>query len=651
MSLANAFVLPSASKIWRVTGEGSFCSRNHSATSTVRTRSEVKVTMALNAKNLMKNKKGGKKKGKGKSSEKSSRSGTARSGNVTVDTNKREYIYQMREVNKFIGSSGKQILKNINLAYFPGAKIGIVGENGSGKSTLLNIIAGVDDDFDGIAVPQSGISLGYLKQEPELVPGTVKDNIDVAVASVKKLLERYAELGVAIANENISDEEKDKIASEWSRLQDEIEAKNGWELDRNVDRAMEALRCPPGDADVTNLSGGERRRVALCALLLTNPDMILFDEPTNHLDAESVLWLEKFLEKYTGTVLCITHDRYFLENLTDWILELDNGHAYPYKGNYSTYLETKAKRLSEEEKTESSRNRLIKQELEWMRSNAKGRQTKSKARISRYEDMLYERDEAQANKRSKMNQIYIPPGPKLGDIVVEAENVRKGFGENVLFENLTFSLPRGGIMGVVGANGSGKTTLLRMILGDEKPDAGTLRVGETVKLMYNSQERDAVNRELSVFKAIAGEGEEITLGKRTVNARAYLGWFNFKGSDQQKKVSVLSGGELNRLSMAQVTKAGGNLLLADEITNDADTALIRNMEEAILGFAGCAVIVSHDRAFLDRISTHILAFEGDLVPGQVRFLEGNFSAYLEDKKKRFGDTTPSRNKFAKLPVM
>jgi len=642
-----AFVAPNIAKTINVTKDGSFCGRKPFAVHSV-----VKaptVTMGLNAKNMMKNKK---KKGKGgKSSSKGSGgSNPARSGNVQVDTNRREYIYQMRNVNKTL-DNGKQILKNINLAYFPGAKIGIVGTNGSGKSSLLNIIAGVDEAFDGIAVPQAGISVGYLKQEPELLPGTVQKNIDAAVVDTKKLLDEYAKLSSDIGKADLSDEEKEKITNAWTRVQDEIEAKNGWELERNVERAMEALRCPPGDADVEHLSGGERRRVALCALLLTNPDMLLLDEPTNHLDALSVLWLENFLEDYKGTVLCITHDRYFMEQLTTWILELDNGSAYPYEGNYSTYLETKSKRLSAEEKVDSARNRLISQELEWIRSNPKGRQSKAKARLTRYEDMLADRDIAAENKRGIITRIYIPPGPKLGDIVVEVEGVRKGYGERVLFENLNFSLEKGAICGVIGPNGAGKTTFLKMITGDETPDEGTFRVGETVRVMYSSQDRDSIDREKTVFNTVAGEAEEITLGTRTVNARAYLGWFNFKGGDQQKKVGVLSGGEMNRLSLAQVSKEGGNLLLLDEPSNDADTGLIRNLEEAILDFAGCAIVVSHDRAFLDRVCTSILAFEGDLVPGQVTFFQGNFSAYLEDKKKRFGETTPSRNKLAKLPAI
>lgn len=612
--------------------------------------------MGLNAKNISKAKnKPAKKKGGSKSggSTRGGKSGAASSAPPraqahTIDTNRREYIYQMAGVNKTL-SNGKQVLKNINIAYFPGVKIGVVGANGSGKSTLLKIIAGLDSEYDGIAAPQTGIRIGYLAQDPELPFATVDENITDAVAETRDDLEKFKELSSAIAAPDITDDERERITKEWERVQNRIEASNGWELERNIDRAREALRCPPGDALVENLSGGERRRVALCALLLRRPELLILDEPTNHLDCLSILWLERFLETFEGTVLAVTHDRYFLESLTDWILEIDNGNAYPYEGNYSTYLEKKATRMEAEEKQASSRQKMIRQELEWIRSNPKARQTKSKARISRFDSLIEE--DAQAEKRSVLDRIYIPPGPKLGSIVVEADGVRKCFGDRVLFENLTFSLPRGGIVGVIGPNGSGKTTLLKMIMGQEEPDAGEFRVGETVRVMYADQSRTSLENDKSVFDAVSEGNEEIDLGGRTVKSRAYLSWFNFKGQDQQKPTAALSGGELNRLALAQVTKAGGNLLLGDELTNDADSDLIRNLEDALLSFVGCAVVVSHDILFLDRIATHILAFEGDQVPGQVTFFEGNFSAYLEDKKRRLGDTTPSRMKFAKLPAL
>lgn len=519
----------------------------------------------------------------------------------------------------------------------------------SSYSSLLKIMAGIDTEYDGVAVPQAGINIGYLAQEPVLEAPTVQGNIDMAVKETRGYLDRYAELGGLIGKDGLSDRDREKITKEWETLQDKIEAVNGWELDRNIDRALEALRCPPGDALVENLSGGEKRRVALCALLLKRPELLILDEPTNHLDALSVLWLERFLETFPGTLIVVTHDRFFLEALTDWILEIDNGNGYPYEGNYSTYLDKKAKRMAEEEKVASSRQKLISQELEWMRTNQKGQQAKSKARVSRYESLLEE--QAASEKRSALDRIYIPPGPKLGDIVIEAEGVRKGFGDRVLFENMTFSIPRGGIVGVIGPNGSGKSTLLKMITGEEKPDSGTFRVGDTVQWMYADQDRASVDRDKSVFEAVSDGNDELQLGSRSVKSRAYLSWFNFKGGAQQKKVGDLSGGELNRLALAQVAKAGGNLLLGDELSNDADVFLIRALEDALLGFAGCAVVVSHDISFLDRIATHILAFEGDLVPGQVTFFEGNFSAYLENKKKRFGETTPSRMKFAKLPAL
>eukprot|EP00178_Gracilaria_changii_P019768 TRINITY_DN572_c0_g1_i4.p1 TRINITY_DN572_c0_g1~~TRINITY_DN572_c0_g1_i4.p1 ORF type:complete len:652 (-),score=112.84 TRINITY_DN572_c0_g1_i4:3920-5875(-) len=606
--------------------------------------------MGLNAKNMAKNKKkSGKKKARSTSAAATTHNGTPpRAKANMIDTNRREYIYQMVGVSKTL-NNGKQILNNINLAYFPGVKIGVVGSNGSGKSSLLKIMAGLDSEYDGIAAPQSGINIGYLAQEPVLEEDTVEANIANAVTQPRAWLERYAELGKMIGEEGLEDTKRQKITAEWESLQNKIEAANAWELDRNIDRAREALRCPPGDARVETLSGGEKRRVALCALLLTRPELLILDEPTNHLDALSVLWLERFLETYKGTVICVTHDRFFLEALTDWILEIDNGQGFPYEGNYSTYLEKKAKRMEQEEKVASSRQKLIRQELEWIRSSPKGQQAKSKARISRYESLLEE--DARSSKQSTLDRIYIPPGPKLGDIVVEADGVRKGFGENVLFENMSFSLPRGGIVGVIGPNGSGKTTLLRMIMGEESPDAGVFKVGESVIPMYADQSRGSVDRQKSVFETVSDGNDELQLGTRSVKSRAYLSWFNFKGGDQQKPVDALSGGELNRLALAQVVKGGGNLLLGDELTNDADAFLIRSLEEALLSFAGCAVIVSHDIAFLNRVATHILAFEGDLVPGQVTFFEGNFSAYLEDKRKRFGDTTPSRMKFAKLPTV
>jgi energy-dependent translational throttle protein EttA len=523
-----------------------------------------------------------------------------------------------------------------------------LGKNGAGKSTLLKIMAGVDPDFDGIAVPRANARIGYLAQMPTLVGETVQDAIDDAVRDTKDLLDQYSALSSKIGDESLDADEREKLSNQWARLQDEIDAKDGWELDRNIDRALDALQCPPNNARNADLSGGETRRVALCALLLRRPDLLILDEPTNHLDCSSVLWLERFLETFQGTVVCVTHDRYFLDRITQWILSLADGKGVPFEGNYTAYLGMKSRELEQSQKAESSIRRQINAELDWIRASPKGRQTKSKSRVSRFDDLVDEQKRFTSSRAFSLDKLYIPPGPLLGDIVVEADNVSKSFNGRVLFEKLNFSLPRGGIVGVVGPNGYGKSTLLKMITGEEKPDSGTLKVGETVKLMYVNQERDFVDRNQTVFQAVANGNDELILGERSISSRAYLSWFNFRGGDQQKMVSNLSGGELSRLTLAAVFKQGGNVLLCDEITNDADTNLIAACEDAILDFAGCVVTVSHDRCFLDRVCTHILSFEEETGP---RFYEGNYSAYDEDKRRRIGDTTPSRVKFAKLPAL
>ena len=535
----------------------------------------------------------------------------------------------------------KEVLKGIWLSFLPGAKIGVLGHNGAGKSTLLRIMAGWDKDFLGEAKPADGIRIGFLPQEPQLKAPTVREEVDLAVHEIKSLLARSEELGV-LMGENPDD--MDKLLEEMSVVQDKIEAANGWELDRTVERAMDALQLPPPDAPTDKLSGGERRRVALCRLLLEKPDLLLLDEPTNHLDAESVAWLERFLHDFPGTVVAVTHDRYFLDNVAGWILELDRGHGYPFEGNYSGWLEYKQKRLVDEQKQETSRKKVLERELEWVRSSPRARQAKSKARIASYESLLAKDKEEKAYEAT---EITIPAGKRLGNVVIEASNLKKSFGDRLLIDDLTFSLPRGGIVGVIGPNGAGKTTLFRMIVGQEQPDSGTIRVGETVELAYVDQSRDALGAKNNVWQEISGGEEKIMVGKKEVNSRAYVSSFNFAGSDQQKKVGDLSGGERNRVHLAKLLKTGGNLLLLDEPTNDLDVDTLRSLEEALLEFAGCAVVISHDRWFLDRIATHILAFEGD---AKVVWFEGNYEAYEADLKRRLGKEAdePHRFRYKKL---
>jgi ATP-binding cassette ChvD family protein len=535
------------------------------------------------------------------------------------------------------------IIRDISLSFFPGAKIGVLGLNGSGKSTLLRIMAGIDKEFDGEARPQPGINIGYLPQEPELDPDKdVRGNVEEGVAETKALLDRFNEISMQFA-EPMDDEQMNALLEEQGKLQDAIDSSGGWELDRKLDIAADALRLPPWDADVTRLSGGEKRRVALCRLLLSEPDMLLLDEPTNHLDAESVAWLERFLEEYPGTVIAVTHDRYFLDNVAGWILELDRGHGIPWEGNYSSWLEQKENRLQQEEATERARQKAIEAELEWVRSNPKGRQAKSKARLRQFEEI----SSATYQKRNETNEIYIPPGPRLGDVVVDVENLRKGFGDRLLIDGLSFMLPAGGIVGIIGPNGAGKTTLFRMITGTEKPDAGLIRVGDSVVLASVDQSRDSLDDNKTIWEEISDGQDLITVGKYETPSRAYVGRFNFRGAEQQKKIGLLSGGERNRVHLAKMLKAGGNLLLLDEPTNDLDVETLRALEQALLEFPGSAVVISHDRWFLDRIATHILAFEGD---SQVTWFTGNYSEYEEDRKRRLGAEAdrPHRIKYRKL---
>src|SRR5213595_2032053 len=532
-----------------------------------------------------------------------------------------EYAFVMKDLRKVVPPK-REILRGIWLSFFHGAKIGVVGANGAGKSTLLRIMAGVDDDFQGEASPAAGLKIGYLSQEPQLDPAKdVRGNVEDGVASTRALLQRFEEVSTRLG-EPLADDEMEKLLEEQGRLQDQIDAVNAWDLDRTVELAMDALSVPPGDMDVAKISGGERRRVALCRLLLARPDMLLLDEPTNHLDAESVAWLERFLKEYPGTVVAITHDRYFLDNVAGWILELDRGHGIPWEGNYTSWLEQKQQRLAQEEKADLARRRTLERELEWVRMAPRARQAKSKARLSNYEALLAE----SSAERAAALEIAIPPGPRLGDLVVEADHVTKAYGDRVLVDDLSFKLPRGGIVGVIGPNGAGKTTLFRMIAGQDTPDRGTLRVGETVRLAYVDQSRDALDPAKTVWEAIAGGADTLTLGGRTVPSRAYVASFNFKGSDQQKRVADLSGGERNRLHLATVLRSGANLLLLDEPTNDLDVDTLRALEEALLDFAGCAVVISHDRWFLDRVATHILAFEGE---SQVTWFEGGWGAYAD----------------------
>ncbi|HXE80524.1 MAG TPA: energy-dependent translational throttle protein EttA [Vicinamibacterales bacterium] len=552
------------------------------------------------------------------------------------------YIYTMKGLGK-VHPPDTVVLKDIWLSFLPGAKIGVLGVNGAGKSSLLRIMAGEDTDFLGDAFPADGISVGYLPQEPRLDPAkTVRENIEEGVAEIKALLARYDELNIRLG-EDLSPEEMDKVLEEQGRLQDRIDAADAWDLESKLELAMDALRCPPPDADVATLSGGERRRVALCRLLLRSPDLLLLDEPTNHLDAESVAWLERFLKEYKGTVVAVTHDRYFLDNVAEWILELDRGSGIPWKGNYSSWLEQKQQRLALEEKAETKRQRTLQRELEWIRMAPRARQAKGKARLNAYEQLLNE----DAAQKIEQVEIYIPPGPRLGDVVVEARNLRKAYGDLLLFDDLTFTLPRGGIVGVIGPNGAGKTTLFRLITGEEKPDAGTLRLGETVQLGYVDQTRDALDPDKTVWEEISGGEDELQIGRRTVASRAYVSWFNFKGAQQQRKVGTLSGGERNRVHLAKLLRRGSNLLLLDEPTNDLDVDTLRALEEALLDYAGCAVVISHDRWFLDRIATHILAFEGD---SRVVWFEGNYQDYEADRRRRLGEEAgrPHRIKYRKL---
>ncbi len=553
-----------------------------------------------------------------------------------------QFIYTMKGLGKVHPPDAK-VLEDIWLSFYFGAKIGVLGLNGAGKSSLLRIMAGDDQSFLGEAFPAGGISVGFLQQEPRLdMTKTVLGNVEEGVAPIKALLARYDEVNEKLG-EDLSPDEMDKVLEEQSRIQDKIEASNAWDLDSRLELAMDALRLPPPDADIARLSGGERRRVALCRLLLQSPDLLLLDEPTNHLDAESVAWLERFLKDYPGTVVAVTHDRYFLDNVAGWILELDRGRGIPWEGNYSSWLEQKQARLAQEEKAETKRQRTLERELEWIRMSPRARQAKGKARLNAYEDLLRE-DTAQ---KIETAEIYIAPGPRLGDVVVEARNLRKGYGDNLLMDDLTFTLPRGGIVGVIGPNGAGKTTLFRMITGQETPDAGTLRIGDTVHIGYVDQSRDALNPQKTVWEEISGGEEELELGKRKIASRAYVSWFNFKGAAQQRKVGTLSGGERNRVHLAKLLQRGSNLLLLDEPTNDLDVDTLRALEEALLNFAGCAVVISHDRWFLDRIATHMLAFEGD---SEVVWFQGNYQDYEADRKRRLGAEadTPHRIKFRKL---
>ena len=551
-----------------------------------------------------------------------------------------QYIYSMNRVGKIVPPK-KYILKDISLSFFPGAKIGVLGLNGSGKSTLLRIMAGIDKEIEGEAIPQKGIKIGYLPQEPQLDPDkTVRGNVEEGVAEIKAVLEQLDAVYAAYA---LPDADFDKLAADQARLEDIVNACDGHNLERRLEVAADALRLPDWDAKVATLSGGEKRRVALCRLLLSNPDMLLLDEPTNHLDAESVAWLERFLHDYPGTVVAVTHDRYFLDNVAGWILELDRGSGIPWEGNYSSWLEQKSNRLLQEEKQETSRQKAMKAELEWVRSNPKGRHAKSKARLARFEEL----SSSDVQKRNETQEIYIPPGPRLGDVVIEADNISKGFGDRLLINDLSFKLPPGGIVGIIGPNGAGKTTLFRMMAAVEKPDSGTLTLGQTVELAYVDQMRDDLDSKKTVFDEISDGLDMITVGKYETPSRAYVGRFNFKGADQQKFIGNLSGGERNRVHLAKLLKTGGNVLLLDEPTNDLDVETLRALEEALLSFPGCAVVISHDRWFLDRIATHMLAFEGD---SQVVWFEGNYQDYEADRHRRLGTDadTPHRIKYKKL---
>jgi ATP-binding cassette ChvD family protein len=551
-----------------------------------------------------------------------------------------QYIYTMNRVSKIVPPK-RHILKDISLSFFPGAKIGVLGLNGAGKSTLLRIMAGIDTEIEGEARPQPGINIGYLSQEPQLDPDKdVRGNVEEALGDLTNAQKRLDEVYAAYAE---PDADFEALAAEQAKLENLLQATDGHNLDRTLEIAADALRLPAWEADVTKLSGGERRRVALCKLLLSKPDMLLLDEPTNHLDAESVAWLERFLHEYQGTVVAVTHDRYFLDNVAGWILELDRGEGIPWEGNYSSWLEQKEKRIEQEEKQETSRIKAMKEELEWVRSNPKGRHAKSKSRLARFEELSSQ----DFQKRNETKELYIPPGPRLGDVVIEANGIKKSFGDQLLYEDMTFNLPPGGIVGVIGPNGAGKTTLFRMIVGEEKPDAGDLRIGETVELAYVDQSRDALDPNKTVWEEISDGLDVITVGKYTVQSRAYVGRFNFKGTEQQKRVGDLSGGERNRVHLAKLLRSGGNVLLLDEPTNDLDVETLRSLEDALLAFPGCAVVISHDRWFLDRTATHILAFEGD---SQVTWFQGNYADYEADRKRRLGDEAdqPKRIKYKRL---
>jgi ATP-binding cassette ChvD family protein len=553
-----------------------------------------------------------------------------------------QFVYTMKGLGK-VHPPDSKVLDDIWLSFLPAAKIGVLGANGAGKSSLLRIMAGEDHQFVGEAFPAEGLSIGFLPQEPRLDPAkTVVGNVEEGVAETRALLTRYDEINARLGEE-LSPDEMQRVLDEQARIQDRIDAANAWDLDARLELAMDALRLPPGDADVATLSGGERRRVALCRLLLQSPDLLLLDEPTNHLDAESVAWLERFLKDYPGTVVAVTHDRYFLDNVAGWILELDRGHGIPWEGNYSSWLDQKQNRLRLEERAETRRQRTLERELEWIRMSPRARQAKGKARLNAYDELLRE-DVAQ---KIETAEIYIPPGPRLGDVVVEARHLRKAYGDNLLIDDLSFTLPRGGIVGVIGPNGAGKTTLFRMMTGQEKQDAGTLRIGETVAIGHVDQGREALDPNKTVWDEIAGGADEVELGKRRVASRAYVSWFNFKGPAQQRRVGTLSGGERNRVQLAKLLRRGSNLLLLDEPTNDLDVDTLRALEEALLGFAGCAVVISHDRWFLDRIATHMLAFEGD---SQVEWFQGNYQDYEADRRRRLGAAAeqPHRIKYRRL---
>jgi ATP-binding cassette ChvD family protein len=553
-----------------------------------------------------------------------------------------QYVFTMNRVGKLVPPK-RHILRDISLSFFPGAKIGVLGLNGSGKSTLLRIMAGLDRDIEGEAIPQKGLKIGYLPQEPGLDGSKdVRGNVEEGVAEAMALVERFNEISDRFA-EPMDDEQMNALLEEQGRLQDAIDAAGAWELERKLDIAADALRLPPWDAGVTTLSGGERRRVALCRLLLSQPEMLLLDEPTNHLDAESVAWLEHYLEQYPGTVVAVTHDRYFLDNVAGWILELDRGHGIPWQGNYSSWLEQKELRLEQEETCQSARRKAIEAELEWVRANPKGRQAKSKARLQRFHEL----ESQEFQRRNETSEIYIPPGPRLGDLVIEVEGLQKAYGDRLLIDELSFQLPPGGIVGVVGANGAGKTTLFRMLAGQEKPDAGEIRVGETVKFAYVDQSRDALDDGKTVWEEISGGEDLMRVGDYQTQSRAYIGRFNIKGSDQQKRVGELSGGERNRVHLAKVLRSGGNVLLLDEPSNDLDVETLRALEEALLNFPGCAVVISHDRWFLDRIATHILAFEGD---SQVEWFAGNYADYEADRRRRLGEESAQPHRLRFKPI-